>query len=1003
MPCPSHEELLALAEGALDEASQVSIQAHVAECASCKRARERLASQSAPSQTLTSHARSPADRPGRHRRADSATIQPGTYVGRYLVIDLIGTGGMGSVYRAYDPKLNRNVAVKLIRVRSSDAEDAPRPRLLREAQALAKVVHPHVVSIFDVGEFSEQVFFAMELIEGSTLRDVMRRPEQDKRRLLKLLDQAGRGLAAAHAAGLVHRDFKPENVLIDREQRVKVADFGLARAIDAQKSEDLVSVPPGEWASVLDRRITETGAFIGTPAYMSPEQYLGLRTDARSDQFSFCCVTYEALFGRHPFLGKNGKISPVALCAGQIEVPGRRSDPGYLPVLRRGLSRDPSNRYPSIEHLLDALAGVPRRRQRRIVGIAAAVCAAVGFIGVPIIQKHRAQRCEAAATQALADIWDTPRRVKVENVFGGDGKAFGRDIWQRVANTLDAYANQWTQTSAELCRNTEWWRNEDNAMHKRSSSCLDERRRELRAVTDVLSGGDRDVRLRAPDMLIQLGSLSACTNAAALAATPLAAYDKATAASVERIRDLLAQSRAHNDARQVAPGEEAARQALELARTHHQQALVAESLYRLSQAQSTGNNFEASESNIVQALAEAEASGHERLLPLIWNQLIIIVGFETDRPNEVERLLPWVESMVKRIDPEGPAHIEFSFVRGLLEKELGHYERSIELFNAALEMSRHAFGENDIRRIMIYQQLAISERTIGQLEAGAAHARAALAEAEAMFGPEHPQNMKTLSLLARILSEQGDSAGTRAVAERTLRIVEQVSSAENLDPDVPVSLSETANALLADGQPADALPLFRRSYDLFPVKTTDATVSLAGIARSEEALGHLEAARTTFEQVLAVNRRLLGPGHPGTLTSGARFGRVLRSLHREGDALQLCTQLLADGERKAGPQGVAIAMALSCVGESYEQLGQLPNALTALERAKKLLDGEKTPRRENRAVIDFALARVLWQTGADRERARRLATEAADDYQHAGRANAQNAVAVQSWLAKAAL
>ncbi|WP_394833955.1 serine/threonine-protein kinase [Pendulispora rubella] len=970
----------------------------MSECETCKRARRLTPQESPPSATLTSHARSPADRRTKDR---PPPIEPGTYVGRYLVIDLIGTGGMGSVYRAYDPKLNRNVAVKVIRVRSSDAGDTgPRPRLLREAQALAKVVHPHVVSIFDVGEFREQVFFAMELIEGSTLRDVLRRGAHDRRKLLQLLDHAGRGLAAAHDAGLVHRDFKPENVLIDREGRVKVVDFGLARAVDAYKSEDPVPMPPGEWPSVLDQRITETGAFLGTPAYMSPEQYLGLATDARSDQFSFCCVAYEALVGRHPFLNKRGHISAEALCAGEIEISNRRLDPGYLRVLTRGLSRDPSNRYSSIEHLLDELAAVPRRRRRRGVGIAAIVCAAAGLIGVPVLQKHRAQRCEAVATQALADIWDTPRRDKVEGVFVGDAKAFGRDIWQKVAATLDAYAGQWKQTSMELCRSTDWWRNEDNAMHKRSSSCLDERRRELRAVTDVLSGGDRDVRLRAPDMLIQLDSLSACTNVAALALTPLPAYDKATATTVERIRDLLAQSRAFNDARQVGPGEEAARQALDLARTHHHQALAAEALYRLSQIQSTGNNFEASEANIVQALAEAEASGHERLLPFLWNQLIITVGFETDRPNEVERLIPLVESMVKRFDPGGPANIEFATTRGLLDKEGGRYERAMEQFNAALDMSRHAYGENDIRRIMIYQQLAITERTIGQLDAGAAHARAALTETEAMFGPEHPQNMKTLSILARILSEQGDSAGTRAVAERTLRIVEQVSSAENIDPDVPVSLSEIANALLVDAQPAEALALFRRSYDLFPVKTTDATVSLAGIARAEDALGHLEAARTTFEQVLAANRKLLGPGNPGTLTSGARFGRILRLLHREREALQLCTQLLEDGERKGGPKGVHIAMALSCIGESYEQLGQLPQALTALERAKKLLDGEKSPRREYRAIIDFGLARVLWQTGGDRERARHLATEAADDYEHAGRANAQNAAAVQAWLAK---
>ncbi|WP_394844740.1 tetratricopeptide repeat protein [Pendulispora brunnea] len=996
-PCPSQEDLQAFATGQLDPASREAIEAHLADCTSCKLF-ERMPTPD--NETLTSHARSPNERHPRRDRSHGASIQPGTLVGRYLVVDLIGTGGMGSVYRAYDPKLNRNVALKLIRVRPRTADDdPPQPRLLREAQALAQVVHPNVVAIFDVGEFREQVFFAMELIEGSTLRDVMRRAAHDPRTSLRLLDQAGRGLAAAHDAGLVHRDFKPENVLVDREQRAKVVDFGLARAVNAHKAADLVSVPrPGESPSMLDLRITETGAFLGTPAYMAPEQYLGQHADARSDQFSFACVAYEALFGQHPFL-KGTKISMVALCAGEIVDTGRRLDPAYLRVLRRGLSRDPANRYPSLEHLLDDLARVPRRRRRRGITIAAIACAAGAILGVPAIQKHRAQRCDAAATQALAGIWDTPRREKIEAVFVGDGQAFGRALWKSVAAAVDTYAEQWRNTSVELCRSADGWRSEDSATHARSASCLDERRRELRAATDVLAEGDRDVRARAHEVLLRLGSVSSCLNPAVLAFTRLPAHDAATSNTVERIRDLLAQSRALNDAHKVAPGESAAREALELARKLPDRGLAAEALHHLSMVQETGAEYDASEASIVQALAEAEASGQERLLPLIWLQMIRVIGNSQGRTRDVEPLIPFVQATVERFDPQGPAHVELLFDLGIIETRAGRYEAAAGHLAAALEMSRRVFGENNVFRIEIYQNLAIAEQSLGQLDRASAHIKSALSETEALFGNDYPAIVETLALLAQLLGEQGDSAGMQAVGQRARAIIEQSSSLEN--KDLGYSLSTLGRAYLADAQPDVALSLYRRAYAMASPNEPNRHARLSGLARAEEMLGQLEVARSSFEEALAMGRRMAGPGHALTILYAVGLGRILRALHREREALQVCTAVLEAAERPPVARGISLAWALSCVGESYEQLGRLPAAVVALERAQKLLEVEAIPPRPlQRGIIGFALARVLWDSGGDRDRARRLATEAADTFRHGGRADAENAVAVETWLTK---
>ena len=267
-------------------------------------------------------------------------------IGRYIVLSLVGKGGMGEVYAAYDPELDRKVAIKLLRVRGNQAEAVEgRSRLLREAQAVAKLSHPNVVVVYDVGAFEDQVFMAMEFIDGHTLTYWMHAAARRWTEVLKVFAEAGRGLAAAHEKDMVHRDFKPDNVMLGTDGQVRVMDFGLARLMIGREAP--VAPPPAvpttrkrfappEGRPLVDdddadldktrtigrsesppaperihavpgdsppHPLTETGAVLGTPAYMSPEQFAGRQNDARSDQFSFCIALYEALYGERPFGG----------------------------------------------------------------------------------------------------------------------------------------------------------------------------------------------------------------------------------------------------------------------------------------------------------------------------------------------------------------------------------------------------------------------------------------------------------------------------------------------------------------------------------------------------------------------------------------------------------------------------------------------------------------------------------------------------------------------------
>jgi serine/threonine protein kinase len=306
-------------------------------------------------------------------------------VGRYQIQGRIGAGGMGVVYRAHDPELVRDVAVKLLNTDATSTKDpaTARARLVREARAMARLAHPNVLHVYDVGTTDDGVFIAMELVEGKSLGSVCEGDRPPWRQILRYYVDAGRGLAAAHAAGVIHRDFKPENVLVGTDERVRVGDFGLAggpAALERSTSQD----------SELDRdsgdlqvsgSLTRTGALLGTPKYMAPEQEAGGTASASSDQFSFCVALYEALYGRPPFAGSTVAEYRHEVRHGRVQDPPADSKVrGWIHTeIVRGLAVDPTERHPALDPLLDRLEealvdpNVARRRRRRMRVLSLAV------------------------------------------------------------------------------------------------------------------------------------------------------------------------------------------------------------------------------------------------------------------------------------------------------------------------------------------------------------------------------------------------------------------------------------------------------------------------------------------------------------------------------------------------------------------------------------------------------------------------------------------------------
>jgi predicted Ser/Thr protein kinase len=303
--------------------------------------------------------------PGKTRPGDLAELEPGTVIARYRIVSRLGAGGMGVVYRAHDAQLDREVALKLLRVGEDGTEG--RTRMLREAKAAAKIRHPNVVTVYDAGEVFGRVFIAMELIDGVTLKAYFRGRKRGWREVVEVMLGAGEGLAAAHQAGLVHRDFKPDNVLVEAGGRVRVLDFGLARpASDADPTVQPSNLVSAAGPPVL-RTLTQTGMLVGTPAYMAPEQHLAHAVDARTDQFAYCVSFYECLYGQRPFAGDTQASLTVNVLEGRLQAPRDRGDtPAEIfTLLQRGLAVAPAERYPALVDLLTRLRALLLEHERR--------------------------------------------------------------------------------------------------------------------------------------------------------------------------------------------------------------------------------------------------------------------------------------------------------------------------------------------------------------------------------------------------------------------------------------------------------------------------------------------------------------------------------------------------------------------------------------------------------------------------------------------------------------
>ena len=404
--------------GALDQASVLALETHLDACAECRLMVSSLAERSLPAPT--------ADNPN----------ETTAYVGRYTILRELGSGAAGEVFKAYDPELDRHVALKLLKDHTLISTE----RMRREARALARLNHPNVVPIYDVGQASDRTFIAMKLVAGGTLTNWLASEHRPWRSIVQVMLKAGHGVAAAHEAGLIHRDIKPSNILVSSAGDVRVTDFGLARTIDNLPPSSTRPEPNNKIQQLDEHgRLTVSGAFVGTPAYMAPEQTLGEPATAATDQFSFCVTLHEALYGETPFCGDGFRelANNVRQRTPHKPAAFSRSPKGLWRVIAKGLHKKPCDRYPSMRDLLADLDTVERaqpRRARRIAclgGVAIAVACATWF-GLSA-ERSAANMCIDSARE-VDNLWSDEAAQAIRTRFSQ------YDAAREFAQTRDALA-----------------------------------------------------------------------------------------------------------------------------------------------------------------------------------------------------------------------------------------------------------------------------------------------------------------------------------------------------------------------------------------------------------------------------------------------------------------------------------------------------------------------------------------------------------------------------------
>ncbi|HWO20569.1 MAG TPA: serine/threonine-protein kinase [Kofleriaceae bacterium] len=897
---------------------------------------------------------------------EAAPVRGGT-IGRFVLLGELGSGGMGHVYSAYDPHLDRKVALKLLRASMMRGATDGQARLLREAQAMAKINHPSVVRVHEVGTHDGQVYLAMEFVEGGTLRAYLE-TRHPQREIIDVLVQAGRGLAAAHAVGLVHRDFKPDNVLMDKDGSPRVTDFGIVGVAAPSEAAPPPAAPAAPPSAALDlavtldlpdrpsspntplgQSLTRTGAVMGTPQYMAPEQFTGTPATARTDQFSFCVVLYEALYGQRPFPGESFQELASTVLVGEVPPPPRGARvPGWLRrVLLRGLAVDPSARHASMEALLSELLRDRVRQRRRILTWTAGAAVPLAAALALALRTGDGAVCDAGDGR-VARVWSPARREALRAAFLASGRPHAAASFDKLAPMLDAWSRAWGQGYRDACEDTRVRLEQSEHLLDLRMQCLTRRLDEADATIALLGAGGGETVDHALDAAQKLPLLAPCSDAAALTAAVAPPETELGRAQVQAVRGQLDAARGLERLGRYAAALTAARAALAAARATDYRPVTAEALLVVGQSQ-----LELADPAGVPALREsmhtAAAAGDAAGMIAAAAPLVSALAAQGDRYEIAREIAALAEAIAQNARPGPELSVRLQISIGRLDHGRTRLADARARYTAALALAEQALGPDHPATLDTLKQLGDLTLLEGKFAEARGLFERVLASRERVFGKEHPDIARALNDLGHVYQTEGKFDDARRVYDRALAISiaalgpehPAVGSAYNSIGGLHASREEHA---AAEGYFVKALALWENAYGPSDIRIASA---LTNLATSLSGQGKREQAVALFERVIALREAAHGPEHLELAASLMNLGIARQRQGRLDDALALYRRTAKILEAAYGPEHPDLADALGNIATVLQEQHKLDEARAMTLRVLRLFEqayGAEHPR-----------------------------------------------------------
>jgi serine/threonine protein kinase/tetratricopeptide (TPR) repeat protein len=869
---------------------------------------------------------SPSDaatlRPGIDAPPSDPSFDRGRVLGRFVLLERIGRGGMGVVVLAYDPELERRVALKLVHPEIA-GDEASAARLLREAQALAKLAHPNVVAIHEVGRVDDGIYVAMEYIDGDVLGAWLRARPRPLHEILAVFVAAGQGIAAAHDVGLVHRDIKPDNVMIGRDGRVRVLDFGLARAaatgLRAQRSETSVDGRPDTDLRGIDISLTASGEIMGTPVYMAPEQYAGREVDARTDVYALCVALWEAIDGTRPFAGASLPELAANVGAGRMRSAAPANAPTWLrDVLLRGMAVDPAQRYPDMRALL---ADLTRDRQRRLrqVGLGLAF---VGAIGLGAATIRPASPC--TDDDVLAGTWDPERRGAVEAAFAASTKPWADDSRELTLRTLDGYAGAVVDARREACLATRVHGTQSDALLERRMACLDRRVHYLGGLTDALAAGQPDAIEHAVDAAVGLPRVEGCADTERLLREPSLPADATARVEIDALRRELDQLDARMGAGAYDELDDRIAALEARARTSEYEPALAEALLLRGRWERRRGLPEPASAHLVDALAHATRSGYDAIAVRASSTLVLVEGGLRDRFDVADIYAAQGLAVLHRLGDEPELHIDLLTSIGQLETTRGRHDRAIEALSEAMALARTTGVDAEPSTYLLH--------AMGR----------ALTAARRFDEAEHVLATMTAAVLSRLGSEH---------------------------PDFALAMGATAALRTAQDRPEEALVALARARSILIAAHGPDHIEVAvaenSVGRALSELRRDAEAAEAYAHALGIIERALGSEHHNVATGLANLAAVQTRMGRADLAVPGLRRALEIRIARFGVEHDMVGKTLDLLGEALLAEGDAAGAREAFERAIAVFEalGGREDRRLRRALE--GLASIATQAGDD--------------------------------------